>query len=52
MKFTRILTYFTLSLKSLKVNEIRVFYKDWIFENFYSRFFKYFIIIMVICILI
>lgn len=51
-KFSRILTYFTLGLKSLKLNEIRVIYKDWIFENFYNRFLKYFLFLIVICIII
>jgi len=51
-KFTRVLTYFTLGLKSLKVNEIKILHKDWIFENFYGNYVKYFVFIAVICILI
>lgn len=51
-KFTRILTYFTLGLKSLKVNEIKILHKDWIFENFYGNYIKYFAFIIVISILI
>lgn len=50
-KFTRILTYFTLGLKSLKINEIKILHKDWIFENFYGNFIKYFVFIMVFSIL-
>jgi len=52
MKFTRTLVYFTMGLNSLKLNEIKLFYKDWIYENFYEKFFKYFIIILIIFILI
>lgn len=48
MKFTRILFFFTMGLKSLKLNEIKIFYKDWDFENFYEIFFKYFIILIII----
>lgn len=48
MKFTRILTYFTLSLKSMKVNEIKILYKDWIFENFYMFLFKYILILLLL----
>jgi hypothetical protein len=48
MKFTRTLVYFTTGLNSLKLNEIKLFYKDWIFENFYETFFKYFIIIIML----
>lgn len=51
-KFTRVLTYFTLGLKSLKVNEIKILHKDWIFENFYGNYVKYFVFISLICILI
>jgi hypothetical protein len=51
-KFTRVLTYFTLGLKSLKVNEIKILHKDWIFENFYGNFIKYFVFISIICILL
>jgi hypothetical protein len=51
-KFTRILTYFTLGLKSLKVNEIKILHKDWIFENFYGNYIKYFVFIITISILI
>lgn len=50
-KFTRILTYFTLGLKSLKVNEIKILHKDWIFENFYGNYIKYFVFIMFFTIL-
>lgn len=46
-KFTRILTYFTLGLKSLKINEIKILHKDWIFENFYGNTIKYFVFIMI-----
>ena len=51
-KFTRILTYFTLGLKSLKVNEIKIIHKDWIFENFYGNYIKYFVFIIVFSILL
>ncbi len=51
-KFTRVLTYFTLGLKSLKVNEIKVLYRDWLFENFYGNFIKYFLFIILIFFLI
>lgn len=51
-KFTRTLTYFTLGLKSLKVNEIKILYKDWIFENFYGNYVKYFVFISIVSILI
>lgn len=51
-KFTRVLTYFTLGLKSLKINEIKILHKDWIFENFYGNYVKYFVFIALICILI
>lgn len=50
-KFTRVLTYFTLGLKSLKVNEIKIIHKDWIFENFYGNYVKYFVFILVLTIL-
>jgi len=48
MKYTRTLVYFTMGLNALKLNEVKVFYKDWIFENFYEIFFKYFILVIVI----
>ena len=50
-KFTRVLTYFTLGLKSLKVNEIKIIHKDWIFENFYGNYIKYFVFIIIFSIL-
>jgi hypothetical protein len=50
-KFTRVLTYFTLGLKSLKVNEIKIIHKDWIFENFYGNCIKYFVFIIIVAIL-
>lgn len=50
-KFTRILTYFTLGLKSLKVNEIKILHRDWTFENFYGSLIKYFSLIMFLVIL-
>ena len=52
MKFTRTLVYFTMGLNSLKLNEIKLFYKDWIFENFYEIFFKYFVLIIILLLLI
>ena len=48
LKFSRTLIYFTVGLKSLKLNEIKLFYKDWIFENFFENFFKYFVIIILL----
>lgn len=48
MKFSRNLVYFILSLKSLKVNQIKVFYKDWIFEDFYYFLFKFFFFLLII----
>jgi len=51
-KYTRVLTYFTLGLKSLKVNEIKIIHKDWIFENFYGNYIKYFVFIIVLSILL
>ena len=50
-KFTRVLTYFTLGLKSLKVNEIKIIHKDWIFENFYGNYVKYLVFVLIITIL-
>ena len=51
-KFTRVLTYFTLGLKSLKVNEIKIIHKDWIFENFYGNYVKYFVFVIIFSILL
>ena len=51
-KFTRVLTYFTLGLKSLKVNEIKIIHKDWIFENFYGNYLKYFTFVIVLSIIL
>lgn len=51
-KFTRVLVYFTLGLKSLKINEIKILHKDWTFENFYGNLLKYFFIIAVFSILL
>ena len=52
MKFTRTLIYFTVGLNSLKLNKIKLFYKDWIYENFYETFFKYFVILIFFFIII
>jgi hypothetical protein len=52
MKYTRVLVYFTMGLNALKLNEVKIFYKDWIFENFYEIFFKYFILVVFIFLLI
>jgi hypothetical protein len=41
MKFSRNLVYFILSLKSFKINQIKVFYKDWIFEDFFYYLIKF-----------
>ena len=51
-KFTRNLTFFLLGLKSLKLIEIKLIYKDWIFEKLYSDNFKYFLILIIFIILI
>lgn len=51
-KFSRNVLYFIQGLNGLKVNNIMYLYKDWIFEDFYFKFFKYFIVIIAILLLI
>ena len=50
-KFNRTLVYFTLGLKTLKLNEIKLIYKDWVFENFYGICIKYFFFIIILTLL-
>lgn len=47
-KFSRNVLYFIQGLNGLKLNNIMYIYKDWIFEDFYFKFFKYFIVAITI----
>lgn len=52
MKFTRNLVYFILSIKAFKVSAIKVFYKDWIFEDIYYYFLKFLCVLLLIVLII
>lgn len=47
-KFSRNVLYFIQGLNGMKLNNIMYIYKDWIFEDFYFRLFKYFLILIVL----
>lgn len=52
LKYSRNILYFIQNLNGFKMNNIIYLYKDWIFEDFYFRFFKYFVIIILILFII
>ena len=51
-KYSRNVLYFIQGLNGIKLNNIMYIYKDWIFEDFYFKFFKYFLILIVFLLLI
>jgi hypothetical protein len=51
-KFSRNVLYFIQGLNGLKINNIMYLYKDWIFEDFYFKFFKYFVVVVTILLFI
>jgi hypothetical protein len=51
-KYSRNVLYFIQGLNGMKLNNIMYIYKDWIFEDFYFKFFKYFLILIVFLLLI
>lgn len=46
LKYSRNILYFIQTLNGFKMNNIIYFYKDWIFEDFYFKFFKYFLVMI------
>lgn len=51
-RFSRNILYFIQGLNGMRLNSITYFYKDWIFEDFYYRFAKYFFILIIILLVI
>jgi hypothetical protein len=51
-KFSRNILYFVQNINGFKMNSIVYFYKDWVFEDFFFKFVKYFVIFIFILFLI